>query len=207
MRTLSFALLLVAFVTAHADDILANEDFSNGAANWKGDAREPDVSAPNSIPSLDSTSTPANNGLVVQLKPDTCTTISQIFSTHETSLTLTATYKISSDYKAAGWGPDGLKSFITGLLNLRIEGAIEAAPGSWLTLIADPMQAKICYCSFTPATGNPAAQTTAATFPQLMAHAEKTFCLVFPPGQGTITLQKISLNPAGPSGTPAGLQP
>jgi len=76
-------------------DILANGDFHNGKAQWKGNIRAASDSAMNDISSIDHESDA--KGVIVDLK-NYWSVASQSFNSHDKSLDYTVTYQLSADY-------------------------------------------------------------------------------------------------------------
>jgi hypothetical protein len=192
MKKLALLLLLATTFIARADtNILANSDFADGTAHWRGDGSS--AGGPDSDNPLNSN---PGSGITIQLK-SSCAYISQDFSTRETSLAYTITCKLSSDYQSTGWASGaGLTDILSQLFGVRINGSIKSEPASWLVIVMDPHQAKMCYSYFTPKP-SPNPQTITGTIPHLLEFAEKSFYLVLPPGQGSVSLMKVSLDPAG----------
>ncbi len=206
------ALIGFAFTSAAlpAADILANGDFAQGKAHWKGDGKDAssadmtDISAP-----LGSQS--AVKGMLLKLKGD-WTSISQIFNTRETKLTFSMTYKTTPDFSLSGGRPGpggapspmnrpggqlgfgGLQPILEKLVGFRLQGGGgPIRPNAALLVIADPAQNQVMYTWVPLPPASTEVQTTGTTIDGLMAHEEKTFYLAFPPGAGTITFQKLSL--------------
>ena len=89
MKTVAFALLVLACVTTLRADILVNSGFTDGRAHWKGDAQpldQSDLSSPTTSP-----------GVIITLKKDKWTKIYQVFTTSEKKLRYSVSFKLSSD--------------------------------------------------------------------------------------------------------------
>jgi hypothetical protein len=197
MKKIALALLLsITLLPLHAHDILANGDFADGAAHWRGDGKSPsDAGQPDAT------------GLIIQLDPTKWTKISQVFNTRESALSFTITYKTSSDCafsNDASKGTDLMVSVedLISLTGTRYRNPLRLKAGSWLLMVNDPSEASMTYYEIQAKIGSPDAQTVTGNIPKLVAHEEKQIFLAFPPGTGTITVTKIALAPTGGAPTP-----
>ena len=222
-----FALALWCAFPLKADtNILANSDFSNGKANWKGDGQ--DASAPD----ITDVSVPLDNsgsvkGMIITLGQG-YKTISQDFSSPDKTLTFSMTYKTSPDYQ-----PDSLMGSATMIMQSLLKIPLTDSPGpgmpprppgmppsmpfgrpqggsipknSALVAIADLDQNTIFYSHVSVAAAGDSTTVT-CQITGLLEHAEKTLYVVFPSGTGTITFSNISLtkpdeSTAAPSDNP-----
>ncbi len=189
--TLGLVFLGLALLPLQADiDILANSDFSNGKAHWKGDAEE----ASASVADGGLGNGAASNGLILNLKPHSWTSISQTFNTSESKLALSITYKTSSDYKLGWLATDGIIGPLGGFLGIRLRGNPGPMPAdSVLVVIADLAQNAVI---FQPLNLKASDDFTTASIQMdgLMEHEEKTLYIIFPDATGTVNITNISLN-------------
>jgi hypothetical protein len=198
------------------DKILANGDFAEGKAHWKGDGKDAGGTDMTDI-SASMNSQGSVKGMVVELKPG-WTSVSQVFNTHETTLNFSMTYTTSPDFmiQPSGGAFGGMKAVLERLVGFPLDmggtpggppqhGSFQAQSGSALIVIADPSQ-NLVISSYAKLTSGNGAQTTGTTIDHLMAHEEKTLYVAFPPGKGTITFTTISLakpdSGAAPSDNP-----
>jgi hypothetical protein len=182
--------LAVGMARASATDILANGDFANGSAHWDGD-RVTDTDATN---------------LVITLKHDTWTKISQVFHSADSALKVHVSYTLSEDCTflpqngMAGFSlTDGVIKDITGQQIANI-GMSPIPMGGFLSVIVD-LTKPLVFSSILGGKVNTDTQTASGFFYDLNPNEEKTFYLAFPPGKGTVTLTGIVLEsaPQGPT--------
>jgi len=184
MKTLVLFLLIAASTVFARADILANGNFSDGTAHWKGDG----------IASSDPL------GITIQLDPAKWTKIFQTFNTGEEALDFNVSYVPSSDCSLTS-GPERLsgrflsKVDLKQMLGVLVAAPIKLKPRSWLVLIVDPAGNECHYANISVAAGATGVLGANGTLRTLAAHEEKTLYLVFPPGDGTVTVQSISLSP------------
>lgn len=199
-KAITLALCIVALVSGARADILANGDFSNGTGHWHGDGRaasdSPDLAMQN------------ETGLVIELKPTKWTQVSQTFNSRDDGLSYSVVFKTSPDYKFADNAfPDrsigSLKSVLENILSIRLDGNIKYKRGGWLLVLFDPEQQLVSTSEIRP---NPAIvgepQSVKGSFTKVAAHAEKALYLIFPPGEGKITLINVALSLPDAAATP-----
>jgi hypothetical protein len=175
-------LLIAAWVCPTRADILANENFADGAAHWRGDGHEGD------------------GGLVINLDPNNWTKVSQTFNTRESRLQFNVTYTLSDDCSLAARAPRSLNLFLdetifqqlTGVLCLPFHDTV--APASWMAFIFDPAARHFDSIYISTATPDDP-KTGSGLLDNLVEHEEKILYLTFPPGTGSITLKNVSLGP------------
>jgi hypothetical protein len=195
---------------ARADTILANGNFSNGKAHWKGDGK-----TASSIDMTDVTASLDNSGdasgMFVPLSQKKWTSISQVFNTRETVLTFSMTYKTSADFSLHS-GPNDLFSSVSvdALIQqlvgfpLKDVGITQTTPETALVIISDPTQNLVIYSYVKLPDKAGDSETTSTVITGLMAHEEKTLFVAFPEGYGKISLSNISLGKPGMGGLPPG---
>jgi hypothetical protein len=221
-RVLALLLLAagVAFwaCEAQADDILANSDFSQGKAHWKGDGQDASGTSIDDV-SASMSSQGSVAGMSVTLKPQDWTLVWQTFHTREAALTFSMNYKTSADFVLTT-GPGGavastssVDSLLAYILQVPLRTSAMSgglgdpthpsphiSPASAVVFIADPSQNAVVW-SFVKLTGAPSGTITTALLDKLMPHEEKTLYIALPPGTGTVTFANISL--AKPDAQPA----
>ncbi len=200
-----------------SDDILANGNFSDGKAHWKGDGKDASGTSIDDMGASMSSQGSAS-GMAVSLKGG-ITYISQVFHSAETALTLSITYKTTADFATTGrarsgrsggtpggppqpggfpggpgGGSMGFGGALTAILGFPVQGQLPM-PGKdqAVALIADPSPNALI-SSLIPLPASPdAPHTSTIVMDQLMAHEEKTLYIFLPPGTGDITFSNISL--------------
>jgi len=221
---LLFAALALCATQSPAEDILANGNFANGKAGWKGDGKDAGGTSIDDVAaSMDNQG--SASGMVVSLKRG-ITYVSQTFHSAETALVLSMTYKTSNDFQATGnaragrsSGPPGAPTQpggmppgmggsggpITAILGFQVQGELPM-PGKdqAVVLIADPSQNAVI-SALSPFPASPgAAHTSTVTLDQLMAHEEKTLYIFLPTGSGDVTFSNISLAKPGAASAGSG---
>jgi hypothetical protein len=207
MKKLFLVLFTVFCLVTVRADILSNGDFSDGKSHWKGDLRAASEQKSNDAASLEH----ANNtpGVIVDLKP-AWTQISQVFNSHETAFTYKITYQLSDDFAPAPEDPAAIISkkhhnpnkpnlFLSKLVDASVAASnVDPPMGNELLLLIVDMsnltfqEVKL---QLNPTTNGQ--QTFTGTLNELGAHDEKNLFLVFPAGQGSVTLLNVSLTPVG----------
>jgi hypothetical protein len=192
--------LLALLMSLRADDIVANGDFSQGAANWDGDVSSDDSATPN-LSSSATSATPA--GLTIQLKQDRWTHISQVVQTNADSLKCTVVWRMSSDCSlvtdaAQGNGSVMSKDTFGNLTNYDYGYHMPVKAGDWILMAVkrEPGMPKNPWCpiEIPSSKGDPTKQQDATVvFKSLGTYGEKKIVLAFPPGQGSITLLKVAI--------------
>ncbi len=172
MKTLALVLLLAGSSFALADDnLLMNGDFSSGIAHWEGDCHSPDSNdAPPDL-SANPASPAAPTGVFIKLRHEDWTKMTQDF--------------------------DGnVGSYIPASTGMNFFGAFSSPPGKWLVLVSDIGSWRYSTYEF-PLQGEaqPDGTLTAIAHVQLNSNddAKKGLCLIFPPGDGIITIKNVSL--------------
>ncbi len=205
LMTLGLAVSLAFIAPLKADNILANSDFSDGSANWKGDGKDASsVDMTDIGTSLDNSG--AAKGMIVTLDPKRWKMISQTFETSEKALDFSMTYKTTSDFsEGAVPGGLGITMILQTMLKIPLQSNngfgfppnMQQRPGassSALVAIADLDQNVVIY---SPVSANLSTDSTtnSTRLNGLLEHAEKTLYVLFPPGSGSITFSSITLSP------------
>jgi hypothetical protein len=189
MKKLALALLLLAPLTPAwaGDDLLENSDFSDGINHWYGNCKTPaevlseDADAPIS---------PTATGLVVKLRHNDWTKVTQDFEAKPGSLALSMTYSVSAGLTFST-RPDDYTN-VPGSIGFSAWAAFASQPGQWVMMLCDIASGHATFWKITPKPGT-APQTYNTAFDGMKSDERKTICLAFPPGDGLIIFQKISL--------------
>jgi hypothetical protein len=196
---------------ANADTILANGNFSEGKAHWRGDGKTADSTDMTDVTaSLDHSGDAS--GMYIPLSQTKWSSISQIFSTRETALQFSMSYKTSADF-ALRSGPEGffpstsLDALIQKLVEFPLSniGLQQTKPETVLVIISDPTQNLVIYTTVPFPDKASDSETASTIISGLMAHEEKTLYIAFPQGYGKVTLTNISLSKPGFGNLPPGV--
>ena len=196
MKSLAFVLLIIGCAFPLRADILANGDFHDGPAHWKGDAKEIEAG---------DLSAGAKPGITVTLKKDKWTKIYQTFATHEKEVDYNITFTLSSDYQVDQSAYDASSGSSSGPAPGLddIEGVYPmygyAYNGVWTLIVEEFGGRGWNYIHPKPDSTNTQSQTLSGKIRRLTDHVDKILILAFPPGQGTITLTNISLISSNPN--------
>jgi hypothetical protein len=189
-------LLLVLFIALStqqlwADNWLTNGDFSTGIDGWHGDARS--LSEYISSNPINMGTNLPNNGLVIELKSDKWSKITQNFNGMASSGTMTITFMVSDDF---AFSTDG--SYYKNIpKHIDYQGwkPFKIPNGTWLVFLSDLGKAEGTYYPFKPlAPGKASTQTFTAKVSGMTPNLDKTIALAFPPGTGVIILLNVSID-------------
>lgn len=190
MKTFVFSLLVLACVIIPLRaDILVNGNFADGKAHWRGDAQPLDQS--------DLSNPTTSAGVTITLKKDKWTKIYQVFTTKEKKLQYSITFKLSSDYGLdQSYDNSSTGGFVPRSPGLDdIEGIYPLSlywwKNSWILVPYELGSYSEIYLK--PDVQKPDTQTLTGTIHGFVGDTEKILLIAFPPGEGTITLQNISL--------------
>jgi len=196
-KLLIACLILISLFPLKADEWLQNGDFSDGLSHWYGDGQlASDLAKSTSDPLAPTPSTPIANGIVLQLKPDRWSKMTQEFTTDTLKMTLTVNYTLSSD--CAFSDKADFYHDIFASLGFRGYGPRSVSPGEWTVILSD-LGTKWCYYFRTQPNkdANAASQTFQANYSQagenMKPALHKTITVGFPPGRGNVTITLISL--------------
>jgi len=191
MKKLCLAFLLVASLQlVHADNVLKNSDFTDGALSWHGDGRTPADMKPQD--SLDTNNNYGDQGLIIPLRGHTWTKIVQEFKTRNSSLTLNITYKLAPNTTFSTVSEDYVN--VPHSIGFDAWPPFNGKKGSWMTMVSDFSKATLFYSNITPKPGSTDQQTESEPIVSLIPENEKTICLAFPPGTGAVILLHVSLD-------------
>lgn len=191
-RLLGFGLMLLMTVsTACASDILLNGNFADGKTHWHGAGDSPG----------------AQGLLVITLKPEKWTVVTQSFNAKAGALQLSITYSLSPDCTlgksnklVAPLTPTDLGEACgvdCGFFNVTFEKreiftALVVGNGFLFT------ECPVYHRRYNP---SPDSDKSTTFTGQLSAwnggFDDAHLCLCFPPGQGTVTLTNVTLTPPG----------
>jgi hypothetical protein len=182
VRAGSILAIIMAFAgSAFGYDILLNSDFSEGTAHWKDD--------PNATACLNAQAT--SSGAMIPLSSN-WSRISQVFDTPDAVLALSLTYSFSDDgsFTPGAVFNNSVVQQLTGVSVVPFSLPLKS--NEFVAMIVDPQAHSIHYIKIS--SNAPNAKSIIATFHQLLEHEEKTFYLVFPPGAGSVTVSRASLD-------------
>lgn len=191
MKTLLLLVFLAGISAAVADDnLLQNGDFSRGIAHWEGDCHTPD----SDVVDLSSNPTGNSSGVIVKLRHGDWSKMSQDFDGKVGEYLLTLTYSVSPDFKFSTRADDYVNT--PAKIGLTAFLAFNTAPGEWVLFVTDMGAGHCSYWTISPKTNAPGVQkiTTRVNLDSGDS-AKKGFYLAFPPGEGFVTLQGITLVP------------
>jgi len=219
MKSLTFLLFAVALaLPLHAQEILKNSDFSDGATYWHGDAKP---AGTEDATDLISDAAASAKGIVVELHSGGWTKVTQEIRGYKSPvhdgqigahLMLTIVYQTSPDFNLSTHASD----YVNVGSQLGFGGAdLRPHPGELVAFIDDAPEVRVSVTpmggvnnyavhldnvagtSFIPAT-EAKPQTFTSKFFLAIVNPDifPTFCLGLPPGSGTITILKISVTPA-----------
>ena len=189
MKTLILVAFLASSLALMADNnLLKNGDFSSGINFWDGDCRTPDSGAVDfNTPAATST------GVVVRLRHLDWTKVTQDFDGNIGDYIATISYSVSPDLKFSDKAEDYQniteKSELTRLKDLKSD------PGQWVLIINDLGILRYTYWKIVPKIAAGIQTVNAHVKLDSDATEKKGFYLLFPPGEGTITLHSITLVP------------
>jgi hypothetical protein len=190
MKKLSLVFLLIAsFQLAHADNVLKNSDFTDGALNWHGDGRTPADLKPQD--SLDAAPDYGDKGLVIPLKSRDWTKIIQEFKTQSSEGTLNITFKLAPNTAFSSKDEDYTN--VPHSIGFDAWLPFNGKKGGWMTMVSDFAKMRLFYDTIIPKGGNDP-ETFSETVSSLIPEDEKTICLAFPPGTGAVILLHVSLD-------------
>jgi hypothetical protein len=190
MKTLSLlALLLLGSLVGRADELLLNEDFSNGAVSWDGDGRAAGDS--DSI-NLSDPGVSTGGGLVVQLDPGHWTKVSQRFEPRDPTVTLKVIYTVAPGTTFAKLRSNHFD--LSTKLGFIRSKPIQFPNRNWVVIVFNVAGGNWKYFKVAPNFDSTAAQYVSGHVAGMVAHEEEAICLGFPPGQGSITLHYVGLS-------------
>jgi hypothetical protein len=194
MRPVCSALVILACaVSLHADEVLQNGDFSDGSSHWHGDGKTPsDFTEDNPL----ATANPlTSTGLIVPLKPDSWTKVTQDFNGDKNSHYLvTVKYKVSPDLTLSN-KPEDYKDVARLIRFETYEGypAFDVPVGQFFVMVAEVDGNKGYWEKFQPKLGSSDTQTYLDPGQPLAPEGRKMVTVAFPPGTGMVVILSISV--------------
>ena len=187
---LAVLFLSVGAFSLKADDI-ANGDFAAGKAYWKGDVKE----MPSSL-----TGKP-DPGVIVQMKKDKTTSLYQLFRSKQSHVSYSITLQLSPDFKSFDLPAGGSIGF--SVPDLPWPLFITTFGKKWQFCVVQnysvPKRA-IMNEQIQPTSETSKLVTLTGKVPVLATNCETLVLLAFPPGEGSVTVKAISLNPVETDG-------
>jgi len=220
-RALILLLSLLAsarlFAQDDSDEFLKNSTFSDGTTYWHGDCKPAGADSATDYV----TSTPNASGIMVELHSTTWTKVTQELRGKPAppSAVLTITYQVSPGFKLSdrtsdygncgpnvGFGGANITSRpgeVVAFIDVPPLSRSSVAPSGGMTMITI-YDDSVSHANFAPVTDqSPQTFTVRMHPPPPTADSHQTLCLAFPPGNGSITISKISLTSgAGGSAPP-----
>jgi hypothetical protein len=188
MKKLVIVLVLLSLINVRADtNLLQNGDFSDGIAHWEGDCHSPDSDSVD----LSAASAPPTTGIVVKLRHSDWTKVTQDFDGNIGEYLLTLNYSFSPGLKFST-NPDDYQN-VPAKEGFSLFRSFDSDPGSWVIILSDLGAARFSYWKIAPNMTAGAQRALATVHLDSDDTHKKGFCLLFPPGDGIITLQSISL--------------
>lgn len=192
MKKLTFGLfVLLTSLQLQADEELKNSDFTDGRSHWEGDGESAlAAESANAAPSLTETNVTTASGLLLKLSRRDWTRVTQDFRPLGSSGTLTVVYKLSDDLTFSTDTNDYVN--VPALMNFNSFKSFNIRPGTWIALFIESARTEMDYYNVTPKSGSDT-QTYKGRIFNLVPREDKTICLAFPPGTGTVTLLHVGL--------------
>jgi len=191
MKKLSLAFLLLASLQLiHADDVVKNSDFTDGANYWHGDGRTPADMKPQD--SLDTAPNYGDVGLIVPLKAHAWTKIVQEFKTRSSAATLNITYMIAP--KTTFSQKDEDYQNVPHSIEFDAWGPFDGKRNNFVAIVTDVINYRLFNDNVAPKLNSTGKQTYSAMVDSMVPDDEKTLCLTFPPGTGAVILLHVSLD-------------
>jgi hypothetical protein len=192
MKPLVLFLFLAGLASVRGGDLLKNGDFADGIANWYGDARAADGASSSDLSSLPSLA-PASNGITVKLRNRDWTRVYQDFQVDPGTYKLHVAFSLSPSLQFSDQFADYVG--LPAKLEFPDKHPIDAESGQWLVVVSDSDAADSLTWTVSPShpTGS---QSYTFTIKGIDFDHKQTLTLFFPPGDGVVTLQHVTLVPA-----------
>jgi hypothetical protein len=187
-RILLAVLVLASALPVSAENRLRNPDFADGISHWYGDVKAPDSAQADPFATNAASPSP---GLIINLKDRSWTKATQQFSVKkEASLVMKIVYKMSSDIAFSN-DPDEYKN-VPNHIDFNRWLPFDIHKGDWMIMLSDLDNNDGRYFVVTP-NSSATEQTFSGPF-KFTAGNNKTICLAFPPGSGTVTILHTSVD-------------
>jgi hypothetical protein len=170
--------------TIPANSLVQNGDFSQGTANWTGDAKPAQAPA---------------KGITIKLDPAAWTRVYQTFhSGNGTQFSINVNYQLSPGMHAsddpADYAQITQKINLVGFDNYHSQNV---NPHQFYGTLGNPGDSVVSSEVYDPNYNTTDVQNYQHTYPAVPASEQKIFCLAFPPGNGTVTLLGIAVTSNG----------
>ncbi|HEY8943889.1 MAG TPA: hypothetical protein VIM73_06500, partial [Polyangiaceae bacterium] len=184
-----FLLLLLLLLPLRADkDILVNSSFTDGHAHWQGDAKD--------VETGDLSSDTPPPGAVIHLKKDKWTRMFQLFTIRDKSLFYKVSFKLSDDFKIPQpHGNDYVRADLGDVPGLMFQEELSDSAFTLMVQGGDNFQETTIRPD---ATKLDQSQTFTGRINPYTTGVQAVFIIVFPPGEGTVTLSQASLSYTDP---------
>jgi len=188
-----------------ADEILLNSDFSKDTENWSGDF--------SNDPSEDNPLDPHSSGqITLNLRDRRPVRIFQAFNADTDKLVCNVSFTLSdggaytgiakvadvaSDVNVDEYSGSSYNSYtgvVTSYSNPNY-GPYQTPFQGPVIILADPDDSSVLLCRLTKSGGNGSSGTTYSVHATVRPHRSYRLYLAFPPGNGSVTITKISLQP------------
>ncbi len=193
MKRLALALLLsAAFIPGRADEQLKNPDFADGRSHWQGDGESvAQANNADATPSFSENNATTGSGLLLKLSSRDWVKVTQDFRPLAAAGTLTVVYELS-DGLTFSTDFDDYKN-IPAKIDYANFQSFDILAGKWIMTIFESADTQLKYYAITPKTGTQL-QTFKTRIEGLVVRDDKTICIAFPPGRGTVTLHHVGLS-------------
>ena len=193
MKNFALALLFfTALLPIRADEELKNTDFTEGRSHWEGDGEALSVAVDaNAAPTLGAPPPSTQAGLLLKLSRRDWTRVTQNFRPLHSEGILTVTYKFSDDLVFSKDIAD--YTGVPARMGFNSYRSFNIRPGNWIALFIESANLEMEYYNITPKPG-PDEQTYKGNIHDLVPRVDKTICLAFPPGTGSITILHVGLD-------------
>lgn len=190
MKTLALIIFsLAAFFPLKADEELKNPDFTDGRSHWEGDGESLNSAVnADAAPTLTEHNVTGVSGLLIKLSRRDWMSVSQDFRPLGSAGKLTVVYKLSDDIAFSTITDDYVN--VPAHMGFNAFMSFNIPPGHWIALFLETARNEMDYYNVTPKSGS-ATQTYKDNITNLVPREDKTICLAFPPGSGTITIYHV----------------
>ena len=190
MKILAVLFFSLMLTNLRADNWLQNGDFADGADHWRGDGKTPADMAPS-----DPFAKPdplLSKGLIIPLRDRQWTKISQNFRTKASELVFTVTFVFSPGLTFSDRNEDYVN--IPKQIDNNLYLSFDLGKNQMMALFTDfGNGAKGVYYKFDPKLGTNGVQTLRADVTQLSPLEDEVVTIAFPPGQGNVVIQSVTL--------------
>ncbi|HEX4139185.1 MAG TPA: hypothetical protein VHY09_02480 [Candidatus Methylacidiphilales bacterium] len=180
MKRLALVLLGLIFSGGAATaDVLQNGNFADGLSHWYGDCRSTNV-----------TGADATSGASVELQRE-WTKFTQTFDAPKGHYTVSMTFLLSPG--AAFTGDEKAYRKVPAKLGFTALKEFRLKRGEFCFIVTDLAAGRYVYCAVKPQSEDSVSQTVTGTLDLPEDADQQTFCVAFPPGNGVVTVQNVSM--------------